>query len=66
MSELLSAGLHTKFDRMSGFSTREQADLAQQTADDFGYRASAALFGIQLIDLTRAAYRLEIRSWRRS
>src|SRR5260370_42063176 len=42
MWELLSAGLQTKFDRLSGLSTREQADLAQQAADDFAYRASDA------------------------
>jgi hypothetical protein len=41
-SELLSAGLQSKFDRLSGLSTREQAGLAQQIADDFGYRASDA------------------------
>jgi hypothetical protein len=31
--------LQAKFDRLSGLSTREQSGLAQQTADDFGYRA---------------------------
>jgi len=52
MSELLSAGLQAKFDRLSGLSTGEQADLAQQTADDFAYRASDA-------SLRHSAYRRE-------
>src|SRR5947209_6050850 len=55
MSELLSAGLHTKFDRLSVLSTRDQADLAQQTAGDFGYRASAA-------SIRHSAYRSETGS----
>jgi hypothetical protein len=42
--ELLATGLQAKFDRLSGLSTREQAGLAQQTADDFGYGASGAPF----------------------
>jgi L-fuconolactonase len=37
---VLSTGLQAKIDRLSGLSTRKQAGLAQQTADDFGYRAS--------------------------
>jgi hypothetical protein len=41
---VLSTGLQAKFDRLSGLSAREQAGLAQQTADDFGYRASDASF----------------------
>jgi hypothetical protein len=40
MSELLSGGLQAKLDGLSGLSTREQGELAQQTADDF--RASDA------------------------
>jgi hypothetical protein len=39
---VLSTGLQAKFDRLSELSTCEQAGLAQQTADDFGYRASDA------------------------
>lgn len=42
--ELLATGLRAKFERLSDLSTREQADLAQQTADDLGYRASDASF----------------------
>jgi hypothetical protein len=41
---VLSTGLQAKIDRLSGLSAREQASLAQQTADDFGYRASDASF----------------------
>jgi hypothetical protein len=39
---VLSTRLQAKFDRLSGLSTREQGELAQQTADDLGYRASDA------------------------
>ena len=39
---VLATGLQAKIDQLSGLSTREQAGLAQQTADDFGYRASDA------------------------
>jgi hypothetical protein len=39
---VLATGLQAKFDRLSELSTREQAGLAQQTADDFGYHASDA------------------------
>ena len=39
-SEMLSAGLAAKFDRLGQLSTREQANLAHQVVDDFAYRSS--------------------------
>jgi hypothetical protein len=39
-SEILEAGLAAKFDRLGKLSTREQANLAQEVADDFAYRSS--------------------------
>jgi hypothetical protein len=49
---VLATGLQAKIDQLSGLSTREQAGLAQQTADDFGYRASDP-------SLRRSTYRPE-------
>jgi hypothetical protein len=39
-SELLTAGLQSKLDRLGQLSTREQADLAAEVAADLAYRSS--------------------------
>jgi hypothetical protein len=39
-SEMLTAGLAAKFEKLGQLTVREQAALAQQTAEDFAYHAS--------------------------
>jgi hypothetical protein len=44
-SETMSQWITNQFERLGKLSTREQADLAQQTADDFAYHTSAVSVG---------------------